>query len=110
MCVLFVVQIMKFPDFTDGLDKEVARQVLQSSFVLSFKSVPSDMVDLVFNEYIGKAESRAQVRDGLLDAIGDHMFVFPSIEVARYHRGNATEEENKLSRAVMKYWTNFARN
>ncbi|XP_015147943.3 fatty acyl-CoA hydrolase precursor, medium chain isoform X2 [Gallus gallus] len=149
-----IPEMMKVPDFTEGLDKEVARQVLQSSFVLSFKSVPSDIVDLVFNEYIGKAESRAQVRDGLLDAIGDHMFVFPAIEVARYHRdaghpvyfyefqhrpssatgvvpefvkadhgdeiafvfgkpflaGNATEEENKLSRAVMKYWTNFARN
>lgn len=148
-----IPEMMKVPDFTEGLDKEVARQVLQSSFVLSFKSVPSDIVDLVFNEYIGKAESRAQVRDGLLDAIGDHMFVFPAIEVARYHRdaghpvyfyefqhrpssatgvvpefvkadhgdeiafvfgkpflaGNATEEENKLSRAVMKYWTNFAR-
>ncbi|NXA35071.1 SASB hydrolase, partial [Eudromia elegans] len=24
--------------------------------------------------------------------------------------GNATEEENKLSRTVMRYWTNFARN
>ena len=47
------------------------------------------MVDLVFNEYIGKAESRAQVRDGLLDAIGDHMFVFSAIEVARYHRGES---------------------
>ncbi|XP_040501871.1 fatty acyl-CoA hydrolase precursor, medium chain isoform X2 [Gallus gallus] len=149
-----IPEMMKVPDFTEGLDKEVARQVLQSSFVLSFKSVPSDIVDLVFNEYIGKAESRAQVRDGLLDAIGDHMFVFPAIEVAGYHRdaghpvyfyefqhrpssatgvvpefvkadhgdeiafvfgkpflaGNATEEENKLSRAVMKYWTNFARN
>ena len=149
-----IPEMMKVPDFTEGLDKEVARQVLQSSFVLSFKSVPSDIVDLVFNEYIGKAESRAQVRDGLLDAIGDHMFVFPAIEVARYHRdaghpvyfyefqhrpssatgvvpefvkadhgseiafvfgkpflaGNVTEEENKLSRAVMKYWTNFARN
>lgn len=54
-----------------------------------FQSVPSDIVDLVFNEYIGKAESRAQVRDGLLDAIGDHMFVFPAIEVARYHRGES---------------------
>ncbi|XP_040537234.1 fatty acyl-CoA hydrolase precursor, medium chain isoform X2 [Gallus gallus] len=149
-----IPEMMKFPDFTEGLDKEVARQVLQSSFVLSFKSFTSDTVDLIFNEYIGKAESRAQVRDGLLDAIGDHTFVFPAVEVARYHRdaghpvyfyefqhrpssatgvvpefvkadhgdeiafvfgkpflaGNATEEENKLSRAVMKYWTNFARN
>ncbi|NWI13499.1 SASB hydrolase, partial [Crypturellus soui] len=24
--------------------------------------------------------------------------------------GNATEEENKLSQTVMRYWTNFARN
>lgn len=31
------MQMMKVPDFTEGLDKEVARQVLQSSFVLSFK-------------------------------------------------------------------------
>ncbi|OXB61788.1 hypothetical protein ASZ78_004061 [Callipepla squamata] len=130
--------MMKFPDFTEGLDKEVARQVLQSSFALSFESFNSDAVDRVFNEYIGKAESRAQVRDGLLDALGDYMFVFSAVEVARYHRGesliqhrfrqtlssilelvcrdyvritrNATEEENKLSRTVMKYWTNFARN
>ncbi|OXB84033.1 UNVERIFIED_CONTAM: hypothetical protein H355_015544 [Colinus virginianus] len=29
--------MMKFPDFTEGLDKEVARQVLQSSFALSFE-------------------------------------------------------------------------
>ncbi|XP_048814617.1 fatty acyl-CoA hydrolase precursor, medium chain-like isoform X4 [Lagopus muta] len=150
-------KLLKFPDFTDGLDKEVARQVLQSSFVLSFEGVSSHIVDLVFNEYIGKAESRAQVRDALFDAIGDHMFVFSAIEVARYHRdaghpvyfyefqhrpstamsatgvvpefvkadhadevafvfgrpflaGNATEGESKLSRTVMKYWTNFARN
>uniref|UniRef100_A0A8C2YDB0 Carboxylic ester hydrolase n=1 Tax=Coturnix japonica TaxID=93934 RepID=A0A8C2YDB0_COTJA len=81
-----VPEMMKFPDFTHGLDKEVARQVLQSSFVLSFKDIPSDIVDLVFNEYMGKAQTRAQVRDGLLDAIGDHVFVFPAIEVARYHR------------------------
>ncbi|NXC38155.1 SASB hydrolase, partial [Penelope pileata] len=101
-----------------------------------------------------------QVRDGLLDAMGDSLLVFSAIEVARYHRdagnpvyfyefqhrpssaagvvpefvkadhtdeiafvfgkpflagdvsmlGNATEEESKLSRSVMKYWTNFARN
>ncbi|XP_052542340.1 fatty acyl-CoA hydrolase precursor, medium chain-like isoform X1 [Tympanuchus pallidicinctus] len=147
-------KMMKFPDFTHGLDREVAYQLLQNSLESSFEGVSSHTVDLVFNEYIGKAESRAQVRDGLLDAIGDHMFTFPAIEVARYHRdaghpvyfyefqhrpssasgvvpefvkadhadeiafvfgrpflaGNATEGESKLSRTVMKYWTNFARN
>ncbi|XP_048814630.1 fatty acyl-CoA hydrolase precursor, medium chain-like isoform X3 [Lagopus muta] len=149
-----IPKMMKFPDFTHGLDKEVAYQLLQNSLESSFEGVSSHIVDLVFNEYIGKAESRAQVRDGLLDAIGDHMFVFSAIEVARYHRdaghpvyfyefqhrpssasgvvpefvkadhgsevafvfgrpflaGNATEGESKLSRTVMKYWTNFARN
>uniref|UniRef100_A0A8B9BYQ9 Carboxylic ester hydrolase n=1 Tax=Anser brachyrhynchus TaxID=132585 RepID=A0A8B9BYQ9_9AVES len=114
----------------------------------------SDVVDLVYNEYIEAAENRAQVRDGLLDSIADPLFVFSAIEVARHHRdagnpvyfyefqhrpssaagvvpefvkadhaaeiafvfgkpflaGNATEEEEKLSRTVMKYWTNFARN
>ncbi|XP_052542342.1 fatty acyl-CoA hydrolase precursor, medium chain-like [Tympanuchus pallidicinctus] len=147
-------KMMKFPDFTHGLDREVAYQLLQNSLESSFEGVSSHTVDLVFNEYIGKAESRAQVRDALFDAIGDHMFVFSAIEVARYHRdaghpvyfyefqhrpssasgvvpefvkadhgseiafvfgrpflaGNATEGESKLSRTVMKYWTNFARN
>uniref|UniRef100_A0A8C0EBV0 Carboxylic ester hydrolase n=1 Tax=Bubo bubo TaxID=30461 RepID=A0A8C0EBV0_BUBBB len=146
--------IMKFPAYTDGLDKDVARQILQSSLALSFKDVTSEVVEQVYSEYIGKAENRAQVRDGLLNALGDSLFVLSAIEVARYHRdagnpvyfyefqhrpssaagvvpefvkadhtdeiafvfgkpflaGYATEEENKLSRTVMRYWTNFARN
>ncbi|NXX91525.1 SASB hydrolase, partial [Centropus bengalensis] len=48
--------------------------------------VTSEVVDQVYNEYIGNAGSRAQVRDGLLDAIGDSLFVLSAIEVARYHR------------------------
>lgn len=147
-------KLMKLPAYTDGLDEDVARQVLQSLLALSLKGVTSEVVDRVYNEYIGNAENRAQVRDGLLDAIGDLLFVFSAIEVARYHRdagnpvyfyefqhrpssatgvvpefvkadhgdeiafvfgkpflaGYATEEENKLSRTVMRYWTNFARN
>ncbi|KFP53831.1 Fatty acyl-CoA hydrolase precursor, medium chain, partial [Cathartes aura] len=149
-----VPMMMKFPPYTDGLDEDVARQVLQSFLVLSLKGVTSEVVDRVYNEYIGNAENRVQVRDGLLDAIGDLLFVLSAVEVARYHRdagnpvyfyefqhrpssaagvvpefvkadhtdeiafvfgkpflaGNATEEENKLSRTVMRYWTNFARN
>ncbi|KAM6250422.1 fatty acyl-CoA hydrolase precursor, medium chain isoform 2-T2 [Spheniscus humboldti] len=145
---------MKFPAYTDGLDGDVARQLLQRCLALSLKGLTSEDVDRVYNEYIGNAENRAQVRDGLLDAIGDSVFVLSAIEVARYHRdagnpvyfyefqhrpssatgivpefvkadhadeiafvfgkpflaGDATEEENKLSRTVMRYWTNFARN
>ncbi|NXX83242.1 SASB hydrolase, partial [Urocolius indicus] len=119
-----------------------------------FQGATSEIINQIFSEYIKNPEDRAQVRDGLLDAIGDFIFVLSSIEVARYHRdagnpvyfyefqhrpssaagvvpefvkadhadeiafvfgkpflaGNATEEENKLSRTIMRYWTNFARN
>ncbi|XP_054372085.1 fatty acyl-CoA hydrolase precursor, medium chain-like isoform X2 [Molothrus ater] len=146
--------MMKYPPFVDGLDKDVARQILQSNLALIFKGLTSEVVDRVYKEYMGDAESPAQVRDGLLDAMGDVYFVISSVEVARYHRdagnpvyfyefqhrpssaeglvpefvkadhgaeiafvfgkpflaGGATEEENELSRTVMRYWTNFAKN
>lgn len=35
--ILHIMQTMKFPAYTDGLDKDVARQVLQSSLALSVK-------------------------------------------------------------------------
>ncbi|XP_066184080.1 fatty acyl-CoA hydrolase precursor, medium chain-like isoform X2 [Sylvia atricapilla] len=146
--------IMKYPPFVDGLDKDVARQILQSNLVVFIKGITSEDVDRVYKEYMGDAESPAQVRDGLLDAMGDLFFVISAVEVARYHRdagnpvyfyefqhrpssvegvvpefvkadhgaeiafvlgkpflaGDATKEENKLSRTVMRYWTNFAKN
>ncbi|KFQ44489.1 Fatty acyl-CoA hydrolase precursor, medium chain, partial [Nestor notabilis] len=145
---------VKFPAYTDGMDKDAAHQILQTFLALSFKGVASEVFDRVYEEYIGNAKNRAEVRDGLLDALGDSVFVLSSIEVARYHRdagnpvyfyefqhrpssgegvvpefvkadhsdeiafvfgkpflaGHATAEEEKLSRTVMRYWTNFARN
>ncbi|XP_065497362.1 fatty acyl-CoA hydrolase precursor, medium chain-like isoform X1 [Caloenas nicobarica] len=146
--------IMKIPAYADGLDEDVARQLLQGLLAVNIKGVTSEVVDRIYNEYIGNAANRAQVRDGFLEAVADAVFVFSAVEVARYHRdagnpvyfyefqhrpssatgvvpefvkadhtdeiafvfgkpflaGNATEEENKLSRTVMRYWTNFARN
>ncbi|KAJ7421774.1 Fatty acyl-CoA hydrolase precursor, medium chain [Pitangus sulphuratus] len=101
--------MMKYPPLVDGLDKNTAREILQSSLVVLLKGATSAVVDGLYSEYIGNADSPAQVRDSLLEALGDVLFVFSSIEVAKFHRGHATEEENKLSRTVMKYWTNFAR-
>ncbi|NWX12530.1 SASB hydrolase, partial [Aegotheles bennettii] len=46
----------------------------------------SETIERIYNEYIRNAEDRVQVRDGLLDAMGDSLFVLPAIEVARYHR------------------------
>uniref|UniRef100_A0A8C3N6G7 Carboxylic ester hydrolase n=1 Tax=Geospiza parvula TaxID=87175 RepID=A0A8C3N6G7_GEOPR len=146
--------MMKYPPFVDGLDKDVARQILQSNLALIIKDLTSEVVDQVYKEYMGDAESPAQVRDGLLDAMGDVYFVISSVEVARAHRdagnpvyfyefqhrpssvegfvpdfvkadhgaeiafvfgkpflaGGATKEEHELSRTVMRYWTNFAKN
>ncbi|NWV31127.1 SASB hydrolase, partial [Grantiella picta] len=48
--------------------------------------VTSEVVDRVYKEYIGDAASPAQVRDGLLDAMGDVIFVISAVEVARHHR------------------------
>ncbi|NXQ62811.1 SASB hydrolase, partial [Anthoscopus minutus] len=48
--------------------------------------ITSEVVDSVYKEYIGDAESPAQIRDGLLDAMGDVYFVISAVEVARYHR------------------------
>lgn len=61
----------------------------QKYFCWSFQGVTSEVVDRIYNEYIGNAENRADVRDGLLDAIGDPLFVLSAIEVARYHRGES---------------------
>ncbi|XP_059713765.1 fatty acyl-CoA hydrolase precursor, medium chain-like isoform X2 [Haemorhous mexicanus] len=149
-----IPMMMKYPPFVDGLDKDVARQILQSNLAVFNKGLPSEVVDRVYQEYMGDAESPAQVRDGLLDALGDVYFVTSSVEVARYHRdagnpvyfyefqhrpssaeglvpefvkadhgaeisfifgkpflaGGATKEENELSRTIMRYWTNFAKN
>ena len=58
-------------------------------FYCSLQGVTSEVVDQIYNEYIGNAENRAQVRDGLLNAIGDPLFVLSAIEVARYHRGKS---------------------
>ncbi|XP_056356692.1 fatty acyl-CoA hydrolase precursor, medium chain-like isoform X1 [Oenanthe melanoleuca] len=146
--------LMKYPPFVDGLDKDVARQILQTNLALIIQRPVSDIADKVYKEYIEEAQSPAQVRDGLLDAMGDLYFVISSVEVARYHRdagnpvyfyefqhrassldglvpdfvkadhgaeiafvfgkpflaGGATKEEDKLSRTVMRYWTNFAKN
>uniref|UniRef100_A0A8C4WSB8 Carboxylic ester hydrolase n=1 Tax=Gopherus evgoodei TaxID=1825980 RepID=A0A8C4WSB8_9SAUR len=71
--------------------------------------VPAEFTYLLTNEYLSNIEEPTQLRDRLFELMGDAMFVVPSIQTARYHRGDATEEEGKLSKTIMKYWANFAR-
>ncbi|KAG6940644.1 fatty acyl-CoA hydrolase precursor, medium chain-like [Chelydra serpentina] len=143
--------LLKYPAFTEGLDKETVTSLLLSSEF--FTHVPAEFTHLLSNEYLSNIEEPTQLRDRLFELMGDAVFVAPVIQTARYHRdagnpvyvydfhhrpsshegvrpdfvkadhgdeigyvfgkpflaGNATEEEGKLSRTVMKYWANFAR-
>ncbi|XP_043350933.1 fatty acyl-CoA hydrolase precursor, medium chain-like isoform X3 [Dermochelys coriacea] len=141
--------MLKYPAFTEGLDKETVTSLLLSSEF--FTHVPAEFTHLLSSEYLSNIEEPTQLRDRLFELIGDALFVVPVIQTARYHRdsgnpvyvyefhhrrydgvrpdfvkadhgdeigyvfgkpflaGDATEEEGKLSRTIMKYWANFAR-
>uniref|UniRef100_A0A6J0U5E2 Carboxylic ester hydrolase n=2 Tax=Pogona vitticeps TaxID=103695 RepID=A0A6J0U5E2_9SAUR len=144
--------MLQFPNFTEGLDKGTANQVLRSSG--QFTGVAPKHAHLIADEYLKDTEDPQQLRDHLLELLGDVTFVVPSVLTARAHRdagypvyfyefhhrpsahaglkpdfvsadhgdeigfvlgrpflaGEGTEEEKKLSKTVMKYWANFARN
>ncbi|XP_065423304.1 fatty acyl-CoA hydrolase precursor, medium chain-like isoform X1 [Chrysemys picta bellii] len=143
--------MLKYPAFTEGLDKETVTSLLLSSEF--FTHVPAEFTYLLSNEYLSNIEEPTQLRDRLFELMGDAVFVVPGIQTARYCRdsgnlvyvyhfhhqpssyegvrpdfvkadhgdetgyvfgkpflaGDATEEEGKLSRTIMKYWANFAR-
>ncbi|XP_068812345.1 fatty acyl-CoA hydrolase precursor, medium chain isoform X3 [Struthio camelus] len=98
-------RMMKFPDFAEGLDKDVARQVLQNTLLFPLMDAGNPVY---FYEFQHRSSSAAGVVPEYVKA--DHgneiAFVFGKPFLA----GNATEGENKLSRTIMRYWTNFARN
>ncbi|XP_069595608.1 fatty acyl-CoA hydrolase precursor, medium chain-like [Ranitomeya imitator] len=148
---------MNISGFREGMEREEAEEMLKNFPVLGpFSSATSFLLD----EYIGDVRDPAEVRNRLIDLIGDLMFVVPALRAAKYHRdsghptyfyefqhrpslfedskpdfvkadhgdelffviggpflngdvmfvaGTATEEEKVLSKAVMRYWANFAR-
>ncbi|NWR03014.1 SASB hydrolase, partial [Paradoxornis webbianus] len=122
--------------------------------------LPSDLLPMIIDEYLGDTEDPAELRDRFLDLLGDMAIVMPAIKALNYHResgaptyffefqhrpsvywdskpdyvkadhgdevgfvfggpflagdiqlrSEVTEEEKNLSRTLMKYWANFARN
>ncbi|KAJ6666150.1 hypothetical protein lerEdw1_001054 [Lerista edwardsae] len=143
--------MLKFPDYTNGLERETVIAAIQSSE--QFTGVSSKNAGIIADEYLKDFMDPVQLRDQLFEMWGDVLFVAPGIQTARYHRDagypaylyefqhrpsshaglkpefvkadhgdeigfvfgkpflvSATEEEKKLSRTVMKYWANFARN
>uniref|UniRef100_A0A8D2Q208 Carboxylic ester hydrolase n=1 Tax=Zosterops lateralis melanops TaxID=1220523 RepID=A0A8D2Q208_ZOSLA len=108
---------------------------------IMYTDVPSDLLPMIIDEYLGDTEDPAELRDRFLDLLGDMAIVMPAIKSGAptyffefQHRpsaywdskpdyvkadhgdevgfvfGGPFLEERNLSRTLMKYWANFARN
>ncbi|XP_068017752.1 fatty acyl-CoA hydrolase precursor, medium chain-like [Melanerpes formicivorus] len=51
-----------------------------------FINVPSELLPVVVDEYMGTTDDPAELRDRFLDLLGDAAFVLPSVRVLNYHR------------------------
>ncbi|KAM6058062.1 fatty acyl-CoA hydrolase precursor, medium chain-like isoform 2-T2 [Chlamydotis macqueenii] len=139
-------------------DKKSITSALE--FLLPMMDIPSELLPVIVDEYLGNTDDSAELRDRFLDLLGDVGIVMPSIKALNYHResgapvyffeyqhrptaygdskpeyvkadhgdevgfvfggpylagdvqlrSEVTEEEKNLSRTLMKYWANFARN
>ncbi|XP_061449566.1 fatty acyl-CoA hydrolase precursor, medium chain-like isoform X3 [Rhineura floridana] len=78
--------------------------------LLSFLGIPHKILPMLLEEYLGETNNLDELREGFLDLLGDAIIIIPSIKTMQYHKDEATEEEKLLSRTIMKYWANFARN
>ncbi|XP_053149064.1 fatty acyl-CoA hydrolase precursor, medium chain-like [Hemicordylus capensis] len=142
---------LQFPDVMEGLERETVNSVICSSE--QFTGVAPGDAHIIASEYLTDDMDPLQLRDQLLDLLGDATFVAPAIQAAKFHRDagypayvyefqhppssakghrpdfvkadhtdeigyvfgsvfldSASEEEKELSRTMMKYWANFARN
>ncbi|CAJ0965793.1 unnamed protein product, partial [Ranitomeya imitator] len=74
---------MNISGFREGMEREEAEEMLKNFPVLGpFSSATSFLLD----EYIGDVRDPAEVRNRLIDLIGDLMFVVPALRAAKYHR------------------------
>ncbi|NP_659179.1 carboxylesterase 1F precursor [Mus musculus] len=134
------------------LDKKKAIALLEQ--FASMTGIPEDIIPVAVEKYTKGSDDPDQIREGVLDAMGDVAFGVPSVIVSRGHRDTgaptymyeyqyypsfsspqrpknvvgdhaddvysvfgapilregASEEEINLSKMVMKFWANFARN
>ncbi|XP_063801694.1 fatty acyl-CoA hydrolase precursor, medium chain-like isoform X3 [Pseudophryne corroboree] len=150
-------QMFKMTSVTKKIHRELLPSALGSIPMLGLNS---SGIPFVMEEFFGGTSDPSELRDRLLDACGDVMFVIPVLKAAKYHRdsglpvyfyefqhrssmfqdtkpdfvkadhtdeliyvmggpylrngvvfaGDATDEEKALSRTIMGYWANFARN
>ncbi|XP_068120957.1 pyrethroid hydrolase Ces2e-like isoform X3 [Hyperolius riggenbachi] len=97
---------MNISGMREGMDRETFPTLLEN---IPFLGMFRGLIPLLVEEYIGEESDPAKVRNGFVELCGDFIFVMPALKTAKYHRGESNEEEAVLSKAVMKYWANFAR-
>ncbi|XP_076427817.1 carboxylesterase 1E-like isoform X2 [Peromyscus maniculatus bairdii] len=100
--------LMEFPPTDVKLDKKMVTSLLTKSAY--FFNIPEDRIPAAMKKYSIDTDDPVRNRAMLQELIGDVMFGVPSVIVSRGHREGASEEETNLSKMVMKFWANFARN
>ncbi|XP_036997431.2 liver carboxylesterase 1 [Artibeus jamaicensis] len=144
--------MMGYPISEGRLDQEMATSLLWKSYPIV--GISEELVPVAIEKYLGGTDDPVKKKDRFLDLMGDLLFCFPSVIVARHSRDagaptymyefqyrpsfsfatkpetviadhgdelfsvfgapflkdGASEEEMQLSKMVMKFWANFARN
>ncbi|XP_040838117.1 carboxylesterase 5A [Ochotona curzoniae] len=77
----YLLPMKTIPDIIDGANKSFALHVIRSIL-----NIPAQLLYVVSDEYFHDKHSSVEIRDSLLDLLGDVFFVVPALITARYHR------------------------
>ncbi|XP_006148449.1 carboxylesterase 5A isoform X1 [Tupaia chinensis] len=77
----FVLPLTEIPEVLGGANKSLALHMIHTLL-----HIPRKNLYLVANEYFHDKHSLVEIRDSLLDLLGDVFFVVPGLVTARYHR------------------------
>ncbi|XP_038953489.1 carboxylesterase 1D like 1 isoform X2 [Rattus norvegicus] len=103
-----IPMLMGYPLSEGKLDQKTANSLLWKSYPTL--KISEKMIPMASEKYLGGTDDPAERKDLFKDLVADVIFGVPSVMVSRSHRDGASEEETNLSKMVMKYWANFARN
>ncbi|XP_057566719.1 liver carboxylesterase-like isoform X8 [Hippopotamus amphibius kiboko] len=107
-CGWILPMFMGYPLSEGKLDQETATSLLWKSYPILH--IPEELAPVATEKYLGGTDDPVKKKDLFLDLIADGIFGVPSVNVARRHRDGASEEETNLSKMMMRFWANFARN
>ncbi|XP_036604072.1 carboxylesterase 3-like [Trichosurus vulpecula] len=68
----------------NGITKELALNLLKGKTALL--GIPSELIHLAMEEYLGNQTDPVAIRDATLDLFGDFIIVFPAIKLSQKHR------------------------